>query len=75
MIAEGPPSVLDTDARVAEVYLGGAVSARHAGADAAGGRPGDVTGARRSTRNLVTQVLDIENVGDQITSEDVSWSR
>ena len=28
VIAEGPPSVLDDNARVAEVYLGGAVSAR-----------------------------------------------
>ena len=28
VIAEGPPSVLDENARVAEVYLGGAVSAR-----------------------------------------------
>jgi ABC-type branched-subunit amino acid transport system ATPase component/ABC-type branched-subunit amino acid transport system permease subunit len=32
VIAEGPPSILDSDARVAEVYLGAAVAARTAAA-------------------------------------------
>jgi ABC-type branched-subunit amino acid transport system ATPase component len=30
VIAEGPPEILDSDAHVAEVYLGGAVAARTA---------------------------------------------
>ena len=32
VIAEGPPSILDSDTRVAEVYLGASVAARTAAA-------------------------------------------
>ena len=62
VIAEGPPSVLDDNAQVAEVYLGGAVSARTpAPRRSPGRRPRRDPSACRPTRRRSPR-SDVENM-------------